>query len=160
MALLDLTGRRWALRVMWELTEAGNPLTFRDLRDRCAQMSSSVLTRRLDELREAHLVTHDDTGYMTTPLGLDRSNAYSHSSNGAANGPRNSTKSTRRPTTTIGGQLQPRGMLELTDQTRSFSPGVRCQRRTPAPSAGQQTKVGDPRSGERLDADPDVCERE
>jgi DNA-binding HxlR family transcriptional regulator len=71
MALLDLTGRRWALRVMWELTEAGNPLTFRDLRDRCAQMSSSVLTRRLDELREAHLVTHDDTGYTTTPLGLD-----------------------------------------------------------------------------------------
>ncbi len=71
MALLDLTGRRWALRVMWELSEAGNPLTFRDLRDRCAQMSSSVLTRRLDELCEAHLVTHDDTGYMTTPLGLD-----------------------------------------------------------------------------------------
>ncbi|MGB8360618.1 MAG: helix-turn-helix domain-containing protein [Acidimicrobiia bacterium] len=71
MALLDLAGRRWTLRILWELTEAGRPLTFRDLRERCAQMSSSVLTRRLAELREVQLVTHTDTGYILTPLGDD-----------------------------------------------------------------------------------------
>jgi DNA-binding HxlR family transcriptional regulator len=71
MALLDLAGRRWTLRILWELTEAGHPLTFRELRERCAQMSSSVLTRRLAELREVQLVTHTDTGYMLTPLGTD-----------------------------------------------------------------------------------------
>ena len=33
MAALDLLGRRWALRVLWELR--GGPLSFRELRARC-----------------------------------------------------------------------------------------------------------------------------
>ena len=41
MALLDLLGRRWALRVLWELREG--PLQFRALQERCDGMSSSVL---------------------------------------------------------------------------------------------------------------------
>src|SRR5208282_2198038 len=36
MALLDLLGRRWALRVIWELRE--EPLVFRALQQRCAGM--------------------------------------------------------------------------------------------------------------------------
>ena len=51
MALLDLLGRRWALRVIWELRE--QPLAFRALQERCAGMSSSVLNQRLHELRAA-----------------------------------------------------------------------------------------------------------
>jgi DNA-binding HxlR family transcriptional regulator len=51
MALLDLIGRRWALRVMWELREEAP--TFRALQARCHGMSSSVLSQRLAELREA-----------------------------------------------------------------------------------------------------------
>ena len=51
MALLDLLGRRWALRVIWELREG--PLTFRELQERCGGISSSVLSQRLTELREA-----------------------------------------------------------------------------------------------------------
>ena len=68
MALLDLLGRRWALRVLWEL-RAG-PLTFRALREACDAVSPTVLNDRLRELREAELVSHDDSkGYALTPLG-------------------------------------------------------------------------------------------
>jgi DNA-binding HxlR family transcriptional regulator len=71
MALFDLAGRRWALRVLWELSEAGEPLTFRELKARCADMSSSVLTRRLAELRDARLVARHDDGYALSALGRD-----------------------------------------------------------------------------------------
>ncbi len=58
MALLDLLGRRWTLRVLWEL-RAG-PATFRELRTRCDEVSPTVLNTRLQELREARLVVHDE----------------------------------------------------------------------------------------------------
>jgi DNA-binding HxlR family transcriptional regulator len=55
MALLDLLGRRWALRVLWELRDDRVP-TFRELQARCGHISSSVLTKRLRELRDAGIV--------------------------------------------------------------------------------------------------------
>jgi DNA-binding HxlR family transcriptional regulator len=61
MALLDLLGRRWALRVLWELRD-GRPLTFRGLQARCGGISSSVLNDRLRELREASIVATDPAG--------------------------------------------------------------------------------------------------
>jgi DNA-binding HxlR family transcriptional regulator len=54
MALLDLLGRRWALRVVWELRE--ETLSFRSLQARCDSMSPSVLNQRLGEMREAGVV--------------------------------------------------------------------------------------------------------
>jgi DNA-binding HxlR family transcriptional regulator len=69
IALFDLAGRRWTLRVLWELSEAGEPLTFRELKARSADMSSSVLTRRLAELREARLVALHSDGYTLSTLG-------------------------------------------------------------------------------------------
>ncbi|HUH81214.1 MAG TPA: helix-turn-helix domain-containing protein [Solirubrobacteraceae bacterium] len=69
MALLDLLGRRWALRVIWELRDA--PLAFRVLQERCAGMSSSVLSQRLRELREAGIVTLADDGYELTREGRE-----------------------------------------------------------------------------------------
>jgi DNA-binding HxlR family transcriptional regulator len=51
MALLDLLGRRWSMRVIWELREG--PFTFRELQERCGGVSSSVLAQRLRELRSA-----------------------------------------------------------------------------------------------------------
>ena len=69
MALLDLLGRRWALRVIWELRDA--PLTFRVLQERCAGMSSSVLSQRLQELREAGIVTLAEEGYALTDEGRE-----------------------------------------------------------------------------------------
>lgn len=71
MALFDLVGRRWALRVIWELEQAGRPLTFRELRASCDDLSSSVLTRRLHELAEARIVERASDGYVLTATGRD-----------------------------------------------------------------------------------------
>ncbi|MGV2481272.1 UNVERIFIED_CONTAM: helix-turn-helix transcriptional regulator, partial [Salmonella enterica subsp. enterica serovar Weltevreden] len=43
MALLDLLGRRWTMRVIWELR--GDPLSFRALQASCEGMSPSVLNQ-------------------------------------------------------------------------------------------------------------------
>jgi DNA-binding HxlR family transcriptional regulator len=68
MALLDLLGRRWALRVLWELR--GEPLVFRMLQERCDAMSPSVLNARLTELRAAGIVELLPTsGYRLTEEG-------------------------------------------------------------------------------------------
>jgi len=70
MALLDLLGRRWALRVLWELR--GDPApTFRDLQQRTGGVSSSVLTDRLRELTEAGITERGEAGYQLTPRGRD-----------------------------------------------------------------------------------------
>jgi DNA-binding HxlR family transcriptional regulator len=70
MAAMDLLGRRWALRIMWELREG--PLGARELRDRCDQMSASVLYERLRELSSAALLTRDASGaYTLTALGAE-----------------------------------------------------------------------------------------
>ena len=69
MALLDLLGRRWTLRVLWELREPAD--SFRDLQARCDGMSSSVLTARLGDLREAGAVDArgNGGGYALTAEG-------------------------------------------------------------------------------------------
>jgi DNA-binding HxlR family transcriptional regulator len=54
MALLDLLGRRWALRILWELR--GDTLGFNELQGGCDGMSPSVLNQRLVELRDAGIV--------------------------------------------------------------------------------------------------------
>jgi DNA-binding HxlR family transcriptional regulator len=74
MALLDLLGRRWALRVVWELGE--QPLTFRALQQRCAGMSSSVLNQRLHELRAAEIIELEHDGYRLTGEGQRLLEAY------------------------------------------------------------------------------------
>jgi DNA-binding HxlR family transcriptional regulator len=70
MALLDLLGRRWALRVLWELRD-GEAVTFRELQARCDGVSSSVLNDRLRELRDARIVTAEPDGYALTGDGRD-----------------------------------------------------------------------------------------
>ncbi len=61
MVVLDMLGRRWALRVLWELRDG--PLSFRELRSACDDISPSVLNRRLAELRELDVVERSDEGY-------------------------------------------------------------------------------------------------
>src|SRR5215510_461104 len=65
MVLLDLLGRRGAMRVLWELR--GEPLTFRALQD-AAATNPALLNTRLKELRDAGLVDHD-AGYRLTADG-------------------------------------------------------------------------------------------
>ena len=68
MVLLDLLGRRWALRVLWELSR--RPLTFRELQSACGDISPTVLNSRLAELREAEIVAAADaSGYRLTAEG-------------------------------------------------------------------------------------------
>jgi DNA-binding HxlR family transcriptional regulator len=74
MALLDLLGRRWTLRILWELRV--EPANFRELQARCDGMSPSVLSRRLGELREAGIVESAHEGYELTPRGRDLLKAF------------------------------------------------------------------------------------
>ena len=68
MALLDLIGRRWSLRVIWELRH--DTLTFRELQARCDAMSPSVLNQRLAELRDARVIESlEKGGYRLTEEG-------------------------------------------------------------------------------------------
>lgn len=69
MVLLDLLGRRWTMRVLWELR--GEALSFRALQAACSGMSPSVLNRRLGELRDAGLVEASAAGYTLTPGGRE-----------------------------------------------------------------------------------------
>ena len=70
MALLDLLGRRWTLRILWELR--AQPLTSRALRAACGDISPTVVQTRLDELQAARLVEHQDgAGYGLTALGRE-----------------------------------------------------------------------------------------
>jgi DNA-binding HxlR family transcriptional regulator len=69
MAALDLLGRRWALRMLWELRDG--PLGARALQERCDRMSSSVLYQRLADLGGAGLLAQRDDGrYELTRLGI------------------------------------------------------------------------------------------
>ena len=54
MVLLDLLGRRWTLRILWELREGA--LTSRALREACDDASPTVLQARLADLRQAGFV--------------------------------------------------------------------------------------------------------
>ena len=70
MALLDLLGRRWTLRIVWELRDG--PLTSRALRTACDDASPTVMQARLTELREAGLVELlAGDGYRLTALGRE-----------------------------------------------------------------------------------------
>jgi DNA-binding HxlR family transcriptional regulator len=69
MAVLDVLGRRWALRVLWELRDG--PRTFRALREACDDVSPSSLNQRLAELRELGVVATGDDGYALTAAGRE-----------------------------------------------------------------------------------------
>ena len=68
MAAMDLLGRRWTLRILWELREG--PIGARALRAKCDDMSSSVLYERLRDLDASGLIerTSDDE-YVLSPMG-------------------------------------------------------------------------------------------
>src|SRR5258705_10986208 len=71
MALLDLLGRRWTLRIIWELRE-DRSLTSRALRAACDEASPTVLQARLTELRKAGLIElMPASGYRLTEMGRE-----------------------------------------------------------------------------------------
>jgi DNA-binding HxlR family transcriptional regulator len=69
MRLLDLLGRRWTLRIVWELRD--EPKRFRELQTGIGA-SPTIVNTRLAELREAKLVELDEaSGYRLTALGQE-----------------------------------------------------------------------------------------
>jgi DNA-binding HxlR family transcriptional regulator len=68
MAVFDLLGRKWNMRIMWELNSSS--LSFRGLQERCDGMSPSVLNTRIKQLTEAKLIFTTSEGYKLTELGL------------------------------------------------------------------------------------------
>lgn len=64
MGLLEVLGRRWVLRILWELR--ASTLSFRALQSAASDVSPSVLNERLAELREAGLVELTPQGYALT----------------------------------------------------------------------------------------------
>jgi DNA-binding HxlR family transcriptional regulator len=69
LALLEILGRRWALRILWELRT--EPANFQVLQRRCDSMSTSVLSQRLGELRDAQLIEKDPAAsYLLTEHGV------------------------------------------------------------------------------------------
>ena len=70
MVLLDLFGRRWSLRILWELRERA--MTSRALRAACDEASPTVLNERLKELREAGFIELvPANGYGLTDMGRE-----------------------------------------------------------------------------------------
>src|SRR5262249_357435 len=68
MVVLDLLGRRTALRVIWELRD--EPLTFRALQQAC-ESNARLLNTRLAELKASGVVEHRDGGYRLTREGRE-----------------------------------------------------------------------------------------
>jgi DNA-binding HxlR family transcriptional regulator len=70
MALLDLLGRRMSLRILWELSQADGPRTFRALQA-AAETNPGVLNTRLKELRAATIVIREPEGYSLSAQGQE-----------------------------------------------------------------------------------------
>jgi DNA-binding HxlR family transcriptional regulator len=69
-ATFDLLGRRWSLSVIWALRNEAVP--FLEIQSELEGISSSVLTTRLRELREAEIIATDEAGrYLLTPDGRE-----------------------------------------------------------------------------------------
>ena len=69
MAAFDLLGRRWAMGIVWNLSDG--PRTFRGLQQACESISPTILNRRVKELREAHIIERTLEGYQLTDLGQE-----------------------------------------------------------------------------------------
>lgn len=66
MVVLDVLGRRGALRVLWELRDGA--LTFRALQEAC-ETNPGSLNARLKDLRALGTVHHEDGGYRLSESG-------------------------------------------------------------------------------------------
>ena len=69
MALFDLLGRRWAMGVIWQLSDGC--LRFNELQERCTTISPTILSRRIKDLIEAGLIERTLDGYVLTPMGME-----------------------------------------------------------------------------------------
>ncbi len=70
MVFIDLVGKKWLLRILWELNDG--PCTFRELQSRCGQISPTMINKRVKELTKANLIEKvKPKGYRLTGLGAE-----------------------------------------------------------------------------------------
>ena len=69
MILLDTLGKKWTLRIMWELRNG--PFTFRALQETCDMLSPTTLNDRLGDLKALGIIEHQSAGYRLTAKGLE-----------------------------------------------------------------------------------------
>ena len=69
MVLFDALGKRWSLRILWELRSGR--LAFRPLRARCDDISPTVLNDRLKQLKALGILDSAPEGYGLTQAGAE-----------------------------------------------------------------------------------------
>lgn len=69
MQLFDVLGKRWTMRILWELKN--ERLSFRELRSRCDDVSPTVLNQRIKVLRDMDIVDEHKAGYALTGWGIE-----------------------------------------------------------------------------------------
>jgi len=68
--LIDILGKKWVLRILWELKEG--PCTFRELQSRCGDLSPTIINTRIKDLCATHLVFKSpDSGYNLSQHGSE-----------------------------------------------------------------------------------------
>ncbi|MBL4739605.1 MAG: helix-turn-helix transcriptional regulator [Sneathiella sp.] len=66
--LLDILGKKWILRILWELDKS--PCTFRELQNRCGDLSPTIINSRIKDLCSAQLIFKSaEEGYMLSQQG-------------------------------------------------------------------------------------------
>lgn len=69
MAIFDLLGRRWAMGIVWQLSDG--PLSFSELKSRCDAISPTILSTRIKDLAEARIIERTLDGYRLTKIGQE-----------------------------------------------------------------------------------------
>jgi DNA-binding HxlR family transcriptional regulator len=69
MAVFDLLGRRWAMGIVWQLSDG--PHSFSELQSRCDSISPTILSTRIKDLTEAKLIERTLDGYQLTKIGRE-----------------------------------------------------------------------------------------
>jgi DNA-binding HxlR family transcriptional regulator len=69
MALFDLLGRRWAMGIVFQLSD--EPLPFNELQKRCDSISPTILSSRIKDLCESNLIEKTLKGYALTAQGKE-----------------------------------------------------------------------------------------
>jgi len=70
MQLIDILGKKWVLRILWELKTS--PCTFRELQSRCGDLSPTIINTRIKDLCAAQLVYKSpDSGYQLSQDGYE-----------------------------------------------------------------------------------------
>jgi len=68
--LIDILGKKWVLRILWELKTS--PCTFRELQSRCGDLSPTIINTRIKDLCAADLIYKSpESGYILSQHGIE-----------------------------------------------------------------------------------------